>query len=76
MDDAGRLRGDSDLAGRLLSTACPGLTLGPAIIAIDELVAAGVADPLQLLPSYCDWLVQRTQRVRDFLSRQSQGEIS
>jgi exodeoxyribonuclease-1 len=67
LDEAARLREDIALAEWLVTERGDGLTLHRALAAVDELVAAGASDSVGLLTSYRDWLVQRTERVEEFL---------
>lgn len=75
LDEAARLREDIALAERLLTDHGDGLTLHRALAAVDELIAAEASDPVGLLVSYRDWLVQRTERVEEFLHGHRPGAI-
>ncbi|PBB84538.1 exonuclease domain-containing protein [Mesorhizobium sp. WSM3876] len=76
LDEAARLHSDLALADRLLNDAGGGLTLGLALAAVDEMCTTGTPDPQGLLLSYRDWLIQRTERVEEFLQRRRQGGVA
>lgn len=75
LNETSRLEGDLILAERLLNGG-GGLTVSSAMTIIDDLLATGVGDQVDLLTGYRTWLADRRGRIEAFLDLRNASHAS